>query len=69
MPQPEGPLKGVSMQKRQKKLQIHRETVLRLDRRELSRDALAQARGGIEWTGCMSECTECGTIGGAVADN
>jgi hypothetical protein len=53
------------MRKIEKKLQLNRETVLRLDRRPLTRQALEQANGGgteqgIDWTGCMSECTECG---------
>jgi hypothetical protein len=43
------------MKKREKKLNLHRETVLRLDAAELRR-----VQGGDEWTGCMSECTECG---------
>jgi hypothetical protein len=41
-----------------KKLQISRETL-----RLLTNDQLGQVAGGIDWTGCMSECTECGTIG------
>lgn len=40
--------------KKQKKLRLHRETVLQLDARTLSR-----ANGGDEWTGCVSECTAC----------
>jgi hypothetical protein len=39
-----------------KKLQISRETL-----RLLTSDQLDRAVGGIDWTGCMSECTECGT--------
>ena len=40
-----------------KKLQLSRETL-----RLLTSDQLDRAVGGIDWTGCMSECTECGTI-------
>ncbi len=43
------------MKKREKKLSLHRETVLKLDTVELKR-----AQGGVDWTGCMSDCTECG---------
>lgn len=43
------------MKKREKKLQLNRETVLQLDARQISK-----VNGGIDWTGCMSECTECG---------
>jgi hypothetical protein len=43
------------MKKQIKKLQISRETLRSLESRELVR-----AGGGIDWTGCMSECTECG---------
>jgi hypothetical protein len=50
------------MKKREKKLQLHRETVRQLDARRLTAVDLANAQGGIDWTGCMSECTECGTI-------
>lgn len=42
------------MKKRDKKLHLHRETVLALDG-----GALAIAKGGDEWTGCVSECTAC----------
>ena len=49
------------MKKRERKLQLHRETVRQLDLRRVSEMDLARARGGIDWTGCMSECTECGT--------
>lgn len=45
------------MKKREKKLQLHRETV-----RQLDPAALAKAQGGIDWTGCNSECTECGQV-------
>ncbi|MES1242262.1 MAG: hypothetical protein ABUT39_11635 [Acidobacteriota bacterium] len=46
------------MKKKQvKKLQISRETL-----RLLSNDKLVGVVGGIDWTGCMSECTECGTL-------
>ena len=48
------------MKKREKKLQLNRETVRQLDTRAQD---LARVRGGDEWTGCMSECTECGTRG------
>ncbi len=37
--------------KKQKKLQLHRETIQQLD--------LSRANGGDEWTGCLSECTAC----------
>jgi hypothetical protein len=40
-----------------KKLQISRETL-----RLLTGDHLVRADGGIDWTGCMSECTECGML-------
>ncbi|HKH45468.1 MAG TPA: hypothetical protein VKM72_12450 [Thermoanaerobaculia bacterium] len=50
------------MQKRDRKLQLHRETLRQLDARHLTAEDLVKARGGIDWTGCMSECTECGTI-------
>ena len=56
------------MRKREKKLELHRETVLRLDARPLGHADLIKARGGDEWTGCMSECTECGTRGGFQMD-
>jgi hypothetical protein len=49
------------MKKREKKLQLHRETVCQLD---LRAQDLAQANGGVVWTGCMSDCTECGGTGG-----
>lgn len=45
------------MKKLEKKLRLNRETVCRLDPREL-----AAVNGAVVWTGCMSECTECGTI-------
>lgn len=47
------------MQKKKqiKKLQISRETL-----RLLTSDQLVGVAGGIDWTGCMSECTECGTL-------
>lgn len=38
-----------------KKLQISRETLRRLENGQLVR-----AAAGIDWTGCNSECTECG---------
>jgi hypothetical protein len=40
-----------------KKLQIARETLRRLENGQLVR-----VDGGIDWTGCMSECTECGMV-------
>lgn len=46
------------MKKLDRKLTLNRETVLRLD--SLRQDELVRAKGGIDWTGCMSECTECG---------
>ena len=51
------------MKKCLKKLSLSRETVGQLDG-----SALRQAKGGDEWTGCMSDCTECGgrTGGGSV---
>ncbi|HEX2224163.1 MAG TPA: hypothetical protein VHN15_08145 [Thermoanaerobaculia bacterium] len=42
------------MKKRQTKLQLHRETIQQLDVR-----VLPGARGGDEWTGCLSDCTGC----------
>lgn len=45
------------MKKLEKKLRLSRETVLHLEPQEI-----AKARGGIDWTGCMSECTECGVL-------
>ena len=46
------------MKKQQtKKLQLSRETL-----RLLASGELVQVKGGIDWTGCMSECTECGTM-------
>jgi hypothetical protein len=54
------------MKKRERKLQLHRETVRQLDTRPLQ--DLARVRGGDEWTGCMSDCTECGTRGGIFQD-
>ncbi len=51
------------MKKKQvKKLQISRETLRLLENGEL-----VNAVGGIDWTGCMSECTECGTMSPQVA--
>lgn len=50
------------MKKLEKKLRLNRETVRHLEPRELSRQEIAKARGGIDWTGCMSECTECGVV-------
>lgn len=46
-----------------KKLQISRETL-----RLLTTDQLIRVAGGIDWTGCMSECTECGGTGGFQVD-
>jgi hypothetical protein len=43
------------MKKLGKKLQLNRETLHKLDPREL-----AEVNGAVVWTGCMSECTECG---------
>jgi hypothetical protein len=48
------------MRKHDKKLTLSRETLLQLDPHKLERQ-LARARGGVVWTGCMSDCTECGT--------
>ncbi|HEX2224161.1 MAG TPA: hypothetical protein VHN15_08135 [Thermoanaerobaculia bacterium] len=42
------------MKKREKKLQVRRETVQQLDLR-----ALPRANGGIDWTGCVSGCGAC----------
>jgi hypothetical protein len=50
------------MKKLDRKLRLHRETVLRLDLLEMKKEDLARAMGGIDWTGCMSECTECGQV-------
>ena len=43
------------MKKIDRKLSLHRETLRSLDLRDV-----AKVNGGIDWTGCMSECTECG---------
>lgn len=48
------------MKKLEKKLHLNRETVRRLE--PLSGPEIAKAQGGIDWTGCMSECTECGAL-------
>lgn len=40
-----------------KKLELSRETL-----RLLESEQLVRAKGGIDWTGCMSECTECGGV-------
>lgn len=56
------PGKGSNMKKRESKLQLHRETVRQLDTRTLTTEEMVKARGGIDWTGCMSECTECGQV-------
>ncbi len=45
------------MKKRDKKLSLNRETLHLLD----PKAELARARGGVAWTGCLSDCTECGT--------
>ena len=50
------------MKKRDKKLQLNRETLHQLDPQALERRELARARGGVVWTGCLSDCTECGTM-------
>ena len=59
------------MKKRDKKMQLHRETVLRLSNRKLDPADLANARGGGElgaeqqvgfWTSCI-EPNCCGTVG------
>ncbi len=42
------------MKKQTRKLQISRDTLRLLDSKQPVR-----ADGGIDWTGCMSECTEC----------
>lgn len=45
---------------RVKKLTISREVVVRLESEDLSR-AGGQLQGpGRMWTGCLSDCTECG---------
>ena len=49
--------------KKVSKLQLNRETLRRLDPREI-----AAVNGGKEWTGCLSDCTECGTRGVLLAD-
>lgn len=52
------------MKKKQvKKLQLSRETL-----RLLESNQLVRAVGGIDWTGCMSECTECTFNPGFQAD-
>jgi hypothetical protein len=43
------------MKKLDKKLRLNRETLRQLDPSELNR-----ANGGVVWTGCLSDCTECG---------
>ena len=56
------------MKKREKKMQLHRETVVRLSGRELDAAHLANARGGLAavdagtgvWTSCI-EPNCCGT--------
>ncbi|HKI01295.1 MAG TPA: hypothetical protein VKK31_04895 [Thermoanaerobaculia bacterium] len=47
------------MKKLDKKLRLHRDTVIRLDSQVLGRNDLAKVKGGIDWTGCDSACTEC----------
>ncbi len=54
------------MKKLSKKLRLDRETVRRLDLREMSTAELGKAQGGLEraelgkaWTGCLSDCTQC----------
>lgn len=56
------PERDRTMKKRESKLQLHRETVRQLDTRALTAEEMVKARGGIDWTGCMSECTECGQV-------
>lgn len=55
------------MKKREKKMQLHRETVLRLNGRELDAAHLANAQGALEnnvavWTSCI-EPNCCGSVG------
>lgn len=52
------------MKKLSKKLHLDRETVRRLDPREIPAADLAKAQGGMAqvdryWTGCLSDCTQC----------
>ena len=42
------------MKKINRRLQLSRETLHRLEEREMAR-----ANGGVAWTGCLSDCTEC----------
>lgn len=44
------------MKKAQKRLKLHRETLRSLQERELPK-----VNGGVVWTGCLSDCTECPT--------
>lgn len=41
--------------KKMNKLQLHRETLRNLDPRDI-----AKIDGGVAWTGCLSDCTQCG---------
>jgi hypothetical protein len=43
------------MKKINRKLNLHRETLRNLDPRDI-----AKLNGGVVWTGCLSDCTECG---------
>lgn len=49
------------MKKLGKKLQLSRETLHKLEPQEL-----AAANGAVAWTGCLSDCTECGGGGGTI---
>lgn len=42
------------MKKMIRRLQLSRETLHRLDERDVAR-----ANGGVVWTGCLSDCTQC----------
>jgi hypothetical protein len=44
------------MKKREKKMQIHRETVIRLTGRELAPAQLVNARGAVDDTGRWTSC-------------
>jgi len=40
-----------------KRLSLNKESV-----RRLTADQSEHARGGVQWTGCLSDCTECPTV-------
>jgi hypothetical protein len=60
------------MKKREKKMQLHRETVVRLSGRELDAAHLANARGGAvaaDGTGVWTSCIEPNCCGTTVAQD